>query len=212
LFFSINAPPDGSGFGYFYIPALPRFYGSSITLEFKNGSDISSPLQATSMYDFSGVVGGGSFYQSFCNVTAKAMAQETSSSAPAPQPSSTGAQDPNSLRPQYPSAIAISNDASLAGYFLEDEPSVAVLSVTGMSETEQPSVQQSLAKFLDQCRQKNKTHLIVDVSQNGGGTVLVAYDILKQLFPTIEPYLGAQFRANPQVCQMVGLGKMDFTD
>ncbi|OCT55114.1 peptidase S41 family protein [Cladophialophora carrionii] len=201
LFFSINAPPDGSGFGYFYVPALARFYGSSITVEFKNGSEVSSPLEASSIYNFSGVVDGETFYQSFCNVTAKAMAQETSSSTPAPQPSSTGAQDPNSLRPQYPSPVAISSDASLAGYFLEDEPSVAVLSVTAMSEAAQFSVQQSLAKFLDQCREKNKTHLIVDVSQNGGGTILVAYDILKQLFPTIEPYLGAQFRANAQAQQ-----------
>ncbi|KIW97010.1 uncharacterized protein Z519_02401 [Cladophialophora bantiana CBS 173.52] len=75
-----------------------------------------------------------------------------------------------------------------------------------MSETAQLSTQQTLSRFLQGCRETNKTHLIVDVSQNGGGTIAVAYGIFKQLFPTLEPYLGAQSRAHEQYWRVDILG------
>ncbi|KAJ9612286.1 hypothetical protein H2200_003883 [Cladophialophora chaetospira] len=206
LFFSINASPVGGGnVGAFFGPILPRFNGSSITVELRNGSEVSSALVAASSHDFSTVTDGESFYQSFCNITVKSMAPDdsSSSSSDTPPPTTSTAPssvpDPNSLRPQYPSPVAISSDASLAGYFLEDEPGIAVLSVWAMTEDDPLSAQRTLTKFLDQCRENSMTHLVIDVSQNGGGTIMVAYDIFKQLFPTLEPYLGAQIRAHPQL-------------
>ncbi|OQU99701.1 hypothetical protein CLAIMM_05296 [Cladophialophora immunda] len=198
VFFTITATTN-AGYGYFSTPSLSRFWGSSIAVEFKNGSQVSIPIQAITNKDFTNVVDGESFYQSFCNATAKAMAAASASSTSPAQPTATTAPDPTALIPQYPSAIAISDDGSLAGYFLDDEPSVAVLAIHEMSETAQVSTQQSLTRFLQQCRQANKTHLIVDVSQNVGGSIIVAYDIFKQLFPSVQPYLGAQLRAHEQV-------------
>ncbi len=201
MFFSINAVTNNEG--YFNVPVRSRFYGSSITVELKNGSEISSPLLAGSLQRFTDIYDGQSFYQNVCNTTVKLAraARESSTFTPTSPPASTTLQDPNILRPQYPSAIAISADATLAGYFLDDEPSVAVLSIYEITDAEQPSAQKALAEFLYQCRDKNKTHLVIDVSRNGGGSVVLAYDIFKQLFPTIEPYLGGQFHATPQVSE-----------
>ncbi|EXJ72070.1 uncharacterized protein A1O5_04573 [Cladophialophora psammophila CBS 110553] len=195
--YSISAPLNQT-VGYFALPGFSRFWGSSINLEFKNGSKSSIPIEALTAQDFSNVIDGESFYQTFCNTTVKTMAAANGSSASTSQQTSTTTPDATTQIPQYPSAIAISDDGSLASYFLEDEPSVAVLAVLGMSETAQLSTQQTLSWFLQRCRETNKTRLIVDVSQNGGGTIAVAYDIFKQLFPTLEPYLGAQLRAHEQ--------------
>ena len=43
---------------------------------------------------------------------------------------------------------------------------------------------------------ENKTKLIIDVSANGGGTILQGYDLFKQLFPKILPYGATRFRAH----------------
>jgi hypothetical protein len=43
---------------------------------------------------------------------------------------------------------------------------------------------------------ENKTKLIIDVSANGGGTILQGYDLFKQLFPHILPYGATRFRAH----------------
>ncbi|KIX98056.1 uncharacterized protein Z520_06135 [Fonsecaea multimorphosa CBS 102226] len=191
-------PFASGGQGEFSTPSMSRYSGSSIAVEFKNGSQASFPILAYLTYDFTNVVDGESFYQTFCNATVKAMASASASSAPTAQPTATPAADPNTLWPFYPSAAVISSDGQVAGYFLDDAPSVAILAVHSMSETAQLSVQQTVARFLQQCRQANKTHLIVDLTQNPGGTVGLAYDIFKQLFPSIQPYLGAQLRAQEQ--------------
>ncbi|OAL36003.1 hypothetical protein AYO20_04664 [Fonsecaea nubica] len=196
LFVTIFAP--GTSSGEFSAPSLSRYSGSSIAVEFKNGTQATVAIVAGSNQDFTNVVDGKSFYQAFCDPTVKAKASASSSSASPAEPTETTAPDPSSLYPLYPSAVAISDDGTLSGYFLDQEPGVAVLAIHEISEAAQASTQQTLANFLQQCRDANKTHLIIDVSQNPGGTIPVAYDIFKQLFPTIEPYLGAQMRAHDQ--------------
>ncbi|OAP57019.1 hypothetical protein AYL99_09131 [Fonsecaea erecta] len=197
IFFSPLATADSDS-GYFSAPFLSRFWGSSVAVEFKNGTQASFPITAVLLYDFTDVVDGESFYQTFCNATVKAMASASASATATAQPTATAAPDPEDALPFYPTAVAITDDGTLAGYFLDDEPSVAILAIHAMSN-DGVSSQQTLAHFLQQCRQENKTHLIVDLSQNGGGLIELSYDIFKQLFPTIQPYLGAQLRAQEQV-------------
>jgi len=60
--------------------------------------------------------------------------------------------------------------------------------------------QQVAKDFLAQAKAAGKTKLIIDVSANGGGTILQGYDLFKQLFPAIEPYAAAdRFRASESV-------------
>ncbi|KIW97009.1 uncharacterized protein Z519_02400 [Cladophialophora bantiana CBS 173.52] len=106
--YSISAPLNQT-VGYFALPDFSRFWGSSINLEFKNGSKSSIPIVAFTTKDFSNVIDGESFYQNFCNTTVKIMAAANGSSASTSQQISTTTPDSAQI-PQYPSAIAISDD------------------------------------------------------------------------------------------------------
>jgi hypothetical protein len=57
-------------------------------------------------------------------------------------------------------------------------------------------VQAILRKFLLNATKQNKKKLIVDLRGNGDGTIDLAFDIFKQLFPTIEPYGASRYRAS----------------
>lgn len=50
-------------------------------------------------------------------------------------------------------------------------------------------------QFISTAKAAGKTKLIIDVSANGGGTILQSYDLFKQLFPSILPYGATRFRA-----------------
>lgn len=43
---------------------------------------------------------------------------------------------------------------------------------------------------------ENKTKLIIDLSANGGGNILQAYDLFIQLFTHIKPYVGGRYRVH----------------
>lgn len=97
----------------------------------------------------------------------------------------------------YPSPVAISDDLTLSGYFL-DEPGftdTAVLVAQQMSEEDPMSFQSTLTKFMDACRSGNKKQLVIDIQGNPGGTVSLGYEIFKQLFPSVYPYGAGTLRA-----------------
>ncbi|KIW13034.1 hypothetical protein PV08_08221 [Exophiala spinifera] len=193
LFYS-NTGSDGA----FFANAESRYNGTDMTVNFKNGSTASYGWVAATAKSFAAVEDGTSFYNAFCNVTQKLSNTDPGSSA-ATSDASPGASDPNQLRPLYPKALVISDDASIAGYFSESDPDTAILSINGFSEGAAPSAQQTMTSFLNMCREQNKTRLIIDLSQNGGGTIMLAYDYFKQLFPSLEPYLAGQLRAHEQL-------------
>lgn len=64
--------------------------------------------------------------------------------------------------------------------------------------------------LIDQAVARNKTKLIVDVSANGGGTILQGYDLFKQLFPHILPYGANRFRAH-EALDYIGQEVSDFS-
>ncbi len=50
--------------------------------------------------------------------------------------------------------------------------------------------------LINLAKASGKKKLIIDVSANGGGTILQGYDLFKQLFPSILPYGATRFRAH----------------
>jgi hypothetical protein len=103
--------------------------------------------------------------------------------------------------PGFPEPAMADSDSTLAGYFLSAPglESTAVLSVFSFDPTDTQSFIDTLTNFLDECRRLKKTHLIIDVSGNGGGNILLAFETFKQLFPTVDPYLTSSRRATPQL-------------
>lgn len=86
------------------------------------------------------------------------------------------------------------------GYFIdapgyEDVAVLVVRSFVGTLEDEIP-FQAVNTYFIETAAAMGKTKLIVDVSANGGGTILQGYDLFKQLFPSILPYGATRFAAH----------------
>ena len=104
--------------------------------------------------------------------------------------------------PAYPTPVVRHSDNLIAGYYLDDAAydDVAVLSVPSFvgSDGSVPEFQQVAQTFLAESKAAGKTKLVIDLSANGGGTVLLGYDLFKQLFPQPEyvPYGETRFRAH----------------
>lgn len=107
----------------------------------------------------------------------------------------------------------ISDDGVIAGYFPEEESDLAVLSVTSFQPEPETSLtagiqfQNVVRSFLASAQATNKTRLVIDLRDNGGGMYLenglamskcvlilylgqiaLGYDLFTQLFPSIQPY------------------------
>ena len=89
----------------------------------------------------------------------------------------------------------------VSGYFLNEtgNSNAAVLKIASFETTTRKSVtefQETVFKFLRKCQVAGKKKLIVDVRGNGGGKLLLGYDLFKQLFPQIVPYSGHRLRGS----------------
>lgn len=182
VFYEIaNADGNDGTTGYFYSP-YPNFYiGDFTDVTFANGTSRAVPNTATTTFDFTGVVDGKSFYNKFCNAERK---MKQAGGGPGSK-SKRDASNQNLDYPRgfFPPSIIESKDGSLAGYFLNETgfENTAVLSILGVTETVQVSAQKTLAKFIKLCQENGKDHLIIDVSSNGGGSIILGYDIFKQV-------------------------------
>jgi C-terminal processing protease CtpA/Prc len=81
--------------------------------------------------------------------------------------------------PGYPSPIIRQSNNLIGGYYLDGYDDVAVLSVPSFVslDTAEEEFQQVGETFLAAAKAAGKTKLIIDVSANGGGTILQGYDL-----------------------------------
>lgn len=73
---------------------------------------------------------------------------------------------------------------------------VAVLAVRTFQPIDSESFKQVSFDFLRRAKQTNKTQLIIDLSANSGGSVVLAYSLFKSLFPTMTPHTPQRYRAH----------------
>ncbi|KIV95950.1 hypothetical protein, variant [Exophiala mesophila] len=185
------------------VGAMNAFPGVSNNYTFANGTSRVFPIVGIAQQDFDGVFDGPSFYQKFCNATVKMEAAATTTSS---QPVRTQSpRRPESTADEallgYPDPFITDEDGTLAGFFLDTDGfrDTAVLAVKSFEPTNDDSFIDTMKKFLEECRRRRSSHLIVDVSSNGGGNILLAVDTFKQLFPTVDPYHTFSFRATDQL-------------
>jgi hypothetical protein len=121
----------------------------------------------------------------------------TSTEAPTETASTTTTPVP---APGYPTPFVNGDFNANSGYFLsgDEYDDVAVLAVRSFvgGSGSQENFQAVNTYLIDQAVAQNKTKLIIDVSANGGGTILQGYDLFTQLFPQILPYGANRFRAH----------------
>jgi hypothetical protein len=99
----------------------------------------------------------------------------------------------------------------VSGYYINDTNynDVAVLVLPGFSpvvidpDSEvSPAVlgfvaaQKVLRDFFADAVKEKRQKLVIDLRGNGGGTIDLGFELFKQLFPTVEPYGAARYRAH----------------
>ncbi|KAH0292500.1 hypothetical protein KCU62_g2010, partial [Aureobasidium sp. EXF-3399] len=197
---------QGTETSYF---ALSRFYqGENTVLTFANEStrDVMTRAHYLSDKSLEGLTDGASFFDRFCNnnLTETILAQANSSgttpsqttlndtAVPYEPVSTEGVASPH---PAYPRPIVISEDKSVAGYFSNANPDLAILAVTSFSSLSLIEFENVVRQLLATASENNRTKLVIDLRGNGGGTIFLAYDIFRQLFPTETPYGAGNYRA-----------------
>jgi hypothetical protein len=128
-------------------------------------------------------------------------ASAAASATPKPSPSLVG----------YPKPVFIQESKKVSGYYLGDSnyKDVAVLVLPAFDPTSTTSkstleplvegfvnTQDLLRKFFADAVKQNKKKLVIDLRGNGGGTIDMGFELFKQLFPTVEPYGAARYRAH----------------
>jgi hypothetical protein len=169
----------------------PWFYpGANTTATFANGTDYVIQNYAwfpTKNNEWASVDDGESFYRTFVDPSTATTSSEKLKKRSVPQ--------------GYPDPLVKSNneDQPLGGYFLNGTAynAVAVLTMNTFDSedsTDSAYFQGIVARFLAMCVRDKKTKIIIDISSNGGGSLLLGYDIFKQFFPSIEPDIEARMR------------------
>jgi hypothetical protein len=197
---------SGSGRGRYVYP------GATTTFTFANGSTVTNQNFARVLANFGNITSGADIYREFFAVPAEAydealsLATSTTSSvtSSATSNSTLAASSTTATKstpaPGYPSPIVRQSNNLNSGYFLdqpgyEDVAVLAVPSFVGLDSAE-VEFQNVNSELIAAALAANKTKLIIDISANGGGTILQGYDLFKQLFPSILPYGATRFRAH----------------
>lgn len=185
LFYTAAGEINDAG-GLFYAKS-GLYTGPKIDIQFENGTNKEYNNTAAFKSNFDGVKDGETFYKKFCSGKPK---------GPGPPNRKRGvhmaspelearASMPN-LRTNYPKAVNESKDGVIAGYFLEDDSSTAVLSITSFSPklptpTAYKEFSSVISDFLVACKKDGRSKLVIDVTSNGGGVIFLGYDLFKQV-------------------------------
>lgn len=208
----VSLGSSGTGTGTFSGGGRGRYPypGPETTLVFANGTSVTNQNYAKVLASFEGITDGADIYQKYFvvpesaydNALELATATTSSASSTAAASSSTVASTSTTSTPApgYPTPVIRQSNNLNGGYFLEgaDYADVAVLTVPSFVGLDSAEVefQNVNSQFIADALAANKTKLIIDVSANGGGTILQGYDLFKQLFPSILPYGATRFRAH----------------
>lgn len=180
MFYEIAGVAAGLGVGYFQGNGRIRYiyHGATTNLTFANGTEITLENYARIKQPFTGVTDGESMYAVFCNPNGFSAAAAAESTAAAVA---------NVTMPGYPTPVVITEDAVVAGYYLDGEgyEDVAVIVLLAF-ENESPAEFQAVCmQFFAEAVAAGKTKLVIDFQSNGGGYILQGYDFFRQLFPSI---------------------------
>jgi hypothetical protein len=181
--------------------------GAETTLEFENGTSITYTNYARVLVSFEGVTDGESLYKKWFSSPKPTETGPPASNTTVPTPSNstvpTSSSSPTvkpTPAPGYPPPVMREAANNIGGYYLDDDEysDIAVLSVPSFVSDDESEIpfQQIGERFLAAAKAAGKKKLIIDVSANGGGTILQGYDLYKQLFPQGIGYAaGDRFRA-----------------
>jgi len=193
MFYELAMDAQYSGLRYTgYFAGAGRFGnnypGPNTTIQFENGTTIVFENYADVFGDFSGVTDGPSFYQKFCSGTVQDTLFDDRDFLDLFGDVPTHTLRANGNAHGYPNPVIISTDQQVSGYFLDDDPAysdVAVLSMLSFEPNYPNEFQSVIETFISDAKAAGKTKLVMDLSGNGGGIILLGYDAFRQFFPDI---------------------------
>jgi Peptidase family S41 len=172
--------------------------GPQTKVTFDNGTTVTIQNKARKFVDFTGVTSGADLYNKFLTPTPakeKQMKDKLSKLGKATGKEAGRSAAANNLV-GYPKPILQDSSHTVNGFYLDgaEYKDVAVLTVTSFEPTDLLEFQNVLSKFIAQAKADGKTKLVIDLSSNPGGYIILGYELFRQLFPTIEPYGGSRYR------------------
>lgn len=187
---TVSLGPVGSGIGTFAGSGRGRWVYPNATTEFtfENGTSVTYENYAKVLVSLAGVTDGESLYKKWFTGPVPTPTPSASPSANStmatPSATATPSQTPIPA-PGYPPPVVREIHNYIGGYYLEDDYSdVAVLSVPSFVGGDgQEEFQDTAASFIASAKAAGKKKMVIDVSANGGGTILLGYDLYKLFFP-----------------------------
>ncbi|KAF2000691.1 hypothetical protein P154DRAFT_434352 [Amniculicola lignicola CBS 123094] len=194
----VSLGSSGAGMGTFSGGGRGRWVypGPETTLKFANGTKVTFQNYAKVLVKLDGVTDGASLYKKWFTYPKVPAAAPSPTASASVTPTSTSTPTATATpAPGYPPPVIREPHNLIGGYYLDgDYSDVAVLSIPSFSY--QPTFASTAEKFLAAAKAAGKKKLVVDVSANGGGTILQGYDIYKQIFPKgINHAAADRFRA-----------------
>ncbi|KAF4462281.1 peptidase s41 family [Fusarium albosuccineum] len=180
------------------------------TIKFYNGStlDVVPQIYMLPTTDFSGIESGEDFHK-YIEIPTPSNSSSSKSTGTEERRS---AEETSTDLVGYPEPVAKHSKNSVAGYFLQGDEydDTAVLSIlsfipVGLASTQLGDLnftdfilegEEVMVEFIKQAKKACRDKLIIDLSANGGGSVILAQSIYRLLFPAGEFSSYDRYRAN----------------
>ncbi|OIW26235.1 hypothetical protein CONLIGDRAFT_646420 [Coniochaeta ligniaria NRRL 30616] len=206
LFTNIPFRAAGSGEGFVLgsISALPDFHNVS----FSNGSSTVYKNVATVAQSLADIDSGDKLHS---KVELPSPASTSPPSARVKREIISAPSTTLSALPGYPSPVEIHIGREISGYFLNDTAHMdTCVLVLAFFEPKYSDGQEDLSgnltsqflefrrvtrSFFKDCKDANRTKLLIDLSANGGGNLFDSYELYRNLFPTGPAHTGNRIRA-----------------
>ncbi|KAI1781219.1 hypothetical protein F4818DRAFT_398389 [Hypoxylon cercidicola] len=203
--FQIYSNPVGAN----PLASFPVFLGPNLTLTYEDGTTQTQRTVATLNpgVDFSNIASGGDFYDKFCNpniTTGTPAASSVNLVETKP-----GLKRRSPTLTDYPVPVVQNSDeGTTMGFFVDGTgfEDVAVLAISAfLEETDPlyfPKFQDTVEAFLNQSRTAKKQRLVIDLTSNGGGSVLAGFELFAQLFPGIDSFNANNMRLSESLANI----------
>ncbi|KAI0432430.1 hypothetical protein F5Y09DRAFT_353525 [Xylaria sp. FL1042] len=164
-------------------------------LVFKNGSTLDLPTLAQYNYQ-STFPSSAALYEAACIPTEPNNSQN---STPTKRTDSAKISPTATAGPSgFPTPFIREPYNQISGYSLDDETTVMFIPTfeggTGFPADQDLVFGQTATRIVNTAISNGRTKLIIDLSQNGGGDIVRAFDLFKLFFPSKLPYSATRFR------------------
>jgi hypothetical protein len=209
--------------GYFL---NPRFYpGASVDITYENGTEQTYTNQAVILdyKNWASVSDGETFYQTFISPTgASKLKKRSPHSLPRHM---EHVKEPGLSRRDVPALYPVpavehkAADVGLAGFFIPTSVgTIGVLMVQTFNTDDSDGnddareFQEVIEKYITEAKSRGVKQHVIDVRTNGGGKILLGYDMYLQFFPSQEPQLMSRYRGG-SATDLIGekISSLNFT-